>query len=396
MASSDEDDQGPCGGGGDGGGLSVVELSFCVFPSLKPAGQAPSEQVDSQVYVPWEAQAPPWRRLAKFVRKKYMVGLLARGRPAVAVIQTNHAPEHPNRSSQRSKDLLSWAAKELSVVGAVRLVLRVRVQGVGFTMSQQADAAEEMDATEAVHAFLAEMGEDKSTADAVIACFKGAEFEPGSWLPQLIGLRDEAEEEDWTDGEEAGEEGEEGEEPQQLQEEAAAEEEAEEGSGSPLLEFIQGVKAQAAIDEAAKPKADDKPDPKETETEPELEPEPKNDGEAAAAAAEAAAAAAREQLRERATAATRVMEEGRGLGLATREELRDLLQRCHTAGADIVRASQKSPPERWEGWEEMLWAAEPEAECEPEEQPPPGMSAKERKKWEKKQQKRLARAATGG
>ena len=388
-SSSEEDDQGPCGGGGDGGGLSVVELSFCVFPSLKPAGQAPSEQVDPQVYVPWEAQAPPWRRLAKFVRKKYMVGLLARGRPAVAVIQTNHAPEHPNRSSQRSKDLLSWAAKELSVVGAVRLVLRVRVQGVGFTMSQQADAAEEMDATEAVHAFLAEMGEDKSTADAVIACFKGAEFEPGSWLPQLIGLRDEAEEEDWTDGEEAGEEGEEGEEPQQLQEEAAAEEEAEEGSGSPLLEFIQGVKAQAAIDEAAKPKADDKPDPKETET----EPEPKNDGEAAAA--EAAAAAAREQLRERATAATRVMEEGRGLGLATREELRDLLQRCHTAGADIVRASQKSPPERWEGWEEMLWAAEPEAECEPEEQPPPGMSAKERKKWEKKQQKRLARAATG-
>ena len=105
-SSSEEDDQGPCGGGGDGGGLSVVELSFCVFPSLKPAGQAPSEQVDPQAYVPWEAQAPPWRRLAKFVRKKYMVGLLARGRPAVAVIQTNHAPEHPNRSSQRSKDLL--------------------------------------------------------------------------------------------------------------------------------------------------------------------------------------------------------------------------------------------------------------------------------------------------
>ena len=89
------------------------------------------------------------------------------------------------------------------------------------------------------------------------------------------------------------------------------------------------------------------------------------------------------------------MEEGRGLGLATRDELRDLLQRCHTAGAVIERASQKSPPERWEGWEEMLWAAEPEAECEPEEQPPPGMSAKEKKKWEKKQQKRLARAATG-
>ena len=105
-------------GGGDSSSLGIIELSFCVFPSLKPSRTPEEEEEHSRQrqqdgYVPWELQAPPWRRLASWVRTKFYVGVLARGKPAVVVIQTNYAPEHPNRAHMRSKALLGWVATEL-------------------------------------------------------------------------------------------------------------------------------------------------------------------------------------------------------------------------------------------------------------------------------------------
>eukprot|EP01043_Picozoa_sp_COSAG02_P001347 COSAG02_NODE_28_length_51367_cov_70.053932_35_plen_553_part_00 len=433
MASSDEDEHSSDETGGDR--LGIVELSFCVFPSLRPSRTATGgEQHQQQLggYVPWELQAPPWRRMAKFVRKKYMVGLLARGRPAVVVVQTNFAPEHPNRSKQRTKALLSWAAKELSVTGEVRLVLRARVQGVGFTMGHQVEAVQEAHATELVHAFFAETGEESATADAVIACFKAAELEPDSWVPQLEELRDSDEYHVENSGEDCQDEL--------------------DSQCSPLLEFIESVKTAAAAaaveaaaveaaaaagerdvgaaaqdmaaaaqatcpvecdgptreqnggasgskvageqevdgaptspaytptsspikqglftDVAAGHGAKDSDDQRTDERQRRLSQheilttlrdsadedegqllelkehedtkdrhENKEQDEAASAAA---AVAARQQLDERAMVATRVMDEGRGLGLVTREELRDLLRRCAHDPCAVQVASDRT------------------------------------------------------
>ena len=126
-----------------------TDLTFCVFPSLEPTPEseaAAAVQQSNGVYVPWELTAAPWQRLAKRMHQKYLVGMLARGEPAVLVLQTNHAPEHPNRAALRSKTLLSWMATELDVAGEVRLVLRARVEGAGFTMEQQVSAAQEAQA----------------------------------------------------------------------------------------------------------------------------------------------------------------------------------------------------------------------------------------------------------
>ena len=435
-ASSSEDnseDEGP-----RGDTLRTVELSFVVFPSLKK-GAAEQEQLQQQLlqggYVPWELQAPPWRRLAKWVRRKYMVALLARGKPAVLVIQTNYAPEHPNRAHTRSKELLGWAAKELSVVGEVRLVLRGQVRGVGFTMGEQVAANEELEAADGVRAFLTEMGENEQTVVAVIACFKDAGFEPPSWLPQLEGLRDEGTsmEEEWDDEEwdeedekEAGEEVEAGEAEEaddagELEEseetgdtEAPEEvEDAEESAGpvsSVLQEFIEGVKVAAGITAGqvdAMTMAAAEGDGAEPEPEPELEPQPQPQPETSTEVEvvdEAAIAEVRRQLEERATQAARVMDEERGMGLIIREELQAILQRCADTdtqsvshrGIEAVDIGDVKQGERAAAWEQLLRTpprsqpqADPTLEGGPEQppSPPPGLSAKEKKKWQKRQDK---------
>jgi len=83
-----------------------------------------------------------------------------------------------------------------------------------------------------------------------------------------------------------------------------------------------------------------------------VEPEAKEEGGEEQEAA--AAAAAREVLDERAVIAARLMEEGRGLGMVSREELQGLLRRC----ADSQGASQSVDGRfrdvreaRWEDWD---------------------------------------------
>jgi hypothetical protein len=412
---------------GDSGtsSLGVVELSFCVFPSLKPV-RTPEEEQEHQRqrqqggYVPWELQAPPWRRLAKWVRKKYIVAGLARGKPAVLVIQTNYAPEHPNRAHIRTKTLLSWAAKELSVRGELRLVLRGQIPGVGSIMGRQLDAAEEREAKANVRAFLAEMGEDEPTAVAVIACFQGAGFEPSSWLPQLEKLlhegmdyddweEEEEEEEEEGRGEEGeekvkvedakqedGEEAEHGEEGQGEDDQEQSEEEDEGGPGmqSPLLQFIEGVKMSAGLidDPSSAAEDDDTEAEAEAEPEPEPEPEPSPNPEA-----EAAATAAQQQLEERVTVAARVMDEERGLGLATRQELQDLLQRCADGGGQSVSLERNNNETygtaRWQEWDQLLWTPPQEREVltAPTQQLPESVLAHMSKKEKRKKQNRKDR-----
>ena len=228
------DDESPSeDGGGPVGGY--IDLTFCAFPSLEPTpeSEAAAQQQANGVYVPWELTAAPWQRLAKWMHQKYLVGMLVRGEPAVLVLQTNHAPEHPNRAALRSKTLLGWVATELGVAGEVRLVLRARVQGAGLTMEQQVSAAQEAQARDEVQAILAAIGEgEESTCEAVIASLEAMELEPPSWRPYLEELRDAASSDE-------------------------ADEEAEEESTSALLKFIEGAKeAGEASDAAAEPEAE--------------------------------------------------------------------------------------------------------------------------------------------
>jgi|TARA_B110001469_G_C9605267_1_gene300905 hypothetical protein len=367
------DDESPSVGG-------YTDLTFCVFPSLEPTPESEAALLreSSGVYVPWELTAAPWQRLAKWIHQKYLVGMLFRGEPAVLVLQTNHAPEHPNRAALRSKTLLGWVATELNVAGEVRLVLRARVEGVGFTMEQQVSAAQEAHAREAVQAILTAIGEgEESTYEAVIACLEALELEPPSWLPYLEELRDGAADE------ETDEEGEEG----------------EEGSASALLKFIEGAKAAGdASDTVADPEAEGEEEVQgsgtvaDPEAEGEEEEEVQGEDEAASVAADvAAAAAAREQLDERAVIAARLMEEGRGMGLASRDELQGLLERCaesHGASQGVDGCFDQTREARWEDWEEQLWAPRtPRVERDAEETPPPGLSPKELKKWQKRQER---------
>ena len=206
-SSGDEDDaviSKEAGRGFTQGGF--IDLSFCVFPSLKPPpdfkkkkklASDPDPEPSNSAYVPWEQQVPPWRRLAKWMHTKYLVGMLARGKPAVLIIQTNHAPEHPARAAQRSKSLMNWANKELGVVGEVRLVIRARVQGAGLTLENQVSSAQEAESRDDVRAFLLAIGVDDggSSSDSVIECLKEAELEPPEWVPFLEDLQGEEEEE---------------------------------------------------------------------------------------------------------------------------------------------------------------------------------------------------------
>ena len=355
-------------GAGTVGGYT--DLTFCVFPSLEPTPEseaAAAVQQSNGVYVPWELTAAPWQRLAKVMHQKYLVGMLARGEPAVLVLQTNHAPEHPNRAALRSKTLLSWVATELDLAGEVRLMLRARVEGAGFTMEQQVSAAQEAQAREAVQAFLTAIGEgEEPTCEAVIACLEAMELEPLSWLPYLEGLRDGA----------ANEE---------------ADEEVEEGSASALLKFIEGAKATGdASDTVADPESEGEEEVHGEGLEVQDEEEVQGEAEAASVAAEAAAAAAaRELLDERAVIAARLIEEGRGMGLVSRDELQRLLERCaesHGASQGVDGSFDTTREARWEDWEEQLWA--PRVERDAEDKPPPGLSSKELKKWQKQQERR--------
>ena len=372
------DDESPSeDGGGPVGGY--IDLTFCAFPSLEPTpeSEAAAQQQANGVYVPWELTAAPWQRLAKWMHQKYLVGVLVRGEPAVLVLQTNHAPEHPNRAALRSKTLLGWVATELGVAGEKRLVLRARVQGAGFTMEQQVSAAQEAQARDEVQAILTAIGEgEESTCEAVIASLEAMELEPPSWRPYLEELRDAASSDE-------------------------ADEEAEEESTSALLKFIEGAKeAGEASDAAAEPEAE-QGEEEQGEDEVQGECELQGEDEAAEAAAKAAAegraaevaAAAAERARklldERAAVAARLIEEGRGMGLVSRDELQGLLERC----AESQGASQgddgsfdTTREARWEDWDEQLWA--PRVERNVEEKPPPGLSPKELKKWQKQQERR--------
>ena len=371
------DDESPSeDGGGPVGGY--IDLTFCAFPSLEPTpeSEAAAQQQANGVYVPWELTAAPWQRLAKWMHQKYLVGMLVRGEPAVLVLQTNHAPEHPNRAALRSKTLLGWVATELGVTGEKRLVLRARVQGTGLTMEQQVSAAQEAQARDEVQAILAAIGEgEESTCEAVIASLEAMELEPPSWRPYLEELRDAASSDE-------------------------ADEEAEEESTSALLKFIEGAKeAGEASDAAAEPEAE-QGEEGQGEDEVQGEAEVQGEDEAAEAAAEAAvevgaaevaaaAERARKLLDERAAVAARLIEEGRGMGLVSRDELQGLLERC----AESQGASQgddgsfdTTREARWEDWDEQLWA--PRVERNVEEKPPPGLSPKELKKWQKQQERR--------
>ena len=256
----------------------------------------------------------------------------------------------------RSKALLGWVATELHVRGEVRLTLRARVEGAGCTMEQQVAAAQEAEAKEGVQALLGAIGEkEESTCEAVIASLTEMELGPSAWVPFLEDLvRDAA---------------------------AAAQknEEDEERSGlapSALLEFIKSVKADGGASDAMAPG-------------PEVQEEVEAEGEddAAAVAEAAAAAAAREQLDERAAIATRLLEEGRGMGLVSRDELRLLLLRC--ADSHGTDGTTDSGEPRWEDWEDRLLAPPKlcmERDVEPEK-PPTGLTPKEMKKWLKRQER---------
>ena len=387
-----------------------LDFSFCVFPSLKPPADfkkkkklASDPDPEPSTYVPWEMQVPPWKRLAKWLHKKSLVGMLARGNPCVLVLQTNHAPDHPNRAALRAKTLMNWVSTELGVKGEIRLVLKARVEGAGFTMEQQVAASQEAEARDAVAAFLASFGEmEASTCEAVIGCLKEAELEVPSWLPFLAGMDDgeEGDGEDESGEEEMGEEemmfetvaeGEEemGEEEGEEEEGEEGEEEGSEGDiqcpGPALSKFIASAKEAAAEASGAVISHDELADANAEEVDAVEEEAEEGEDEAAAAAA---AVKARQQLDERAVLAARMMEEGRGMGLVDRDELTSLLQRCAECGECQYENGDGVLVEngRWEDWDQALWMPKPESQ--EAVQPPPGLTEKQMKKWLKQHAKK--------
>jgi len=184
-----------------------------------------------------------------------------------------------------------------------------------------------------------------------------------------------------------------------------------------LLEFIEGVKVKAGItttsaategsDTKAEPEAEGSTDGVESAAELGVKPEARVKARKKAhAEAAAAAERAQEQLDEMVMVARKVLDEGRGLGLATRDELQALLQRCATTEGDGVLAtcavdrSEGGTADlckdiHWREWETLLLTSPPQREQGPQEHgepaaPPDHLSAKEKKKWLKKQEK-LAR-----
>lgn len=101
-----------------GGGSVVhgVDLCFCIFESLRPSLPVPVLETwldengrlrrgakhfsaaDNSDSSPSAGTAPVGKMLAQWARKKYFVGLLCRGAPAVVVLQTNVAPEYVRMS----------------------------------------------------------------------------------------------------------------------------------------------------------------------------------------------------------------------------------------------------------------------------------------------------------
>ena len=65
-----------------------------------------------------------------------MVGVMVFGMPGVVVLQTNYAPDHPNRASQRSKQFMSFAKTDAGVQGNVALCVRASA-GVGSLLRTQ-------------------------------------------------------------------------------------------------------------------------------------------------------------------------------------------------------------------------------------------------------------------
>jgi len=139
----------------------------------------------------------------------------------------------------------------------------------------------------------------------------------------------------------------------------------------------------SAADQATPGKAIEKTVDKETDKE--------------TAAVAAVAAAARQQLDERGMVAAKVMDEERGMGLVTRDELQGLLQRCAANNAvslsldrDVSATQCGAGSGSWKEWEELLLALPPEQEVEqPATQQSPefaelARSAKAKKKKKKK------------
>eukprot|EP01043_Picozoa_sp_COSAG02_P034236 COSAG02_NODE_2384_length_8991_cov_40.617521_2_plen_479_part_00 len=208
----DEEDETDDGEGGKAGGHGV-DLCFCMFESLRPS--LPIEASDTVSATingdepdgSWmdeagrrrrlgaskhaaaaalaackdtstRSTAPVGKLLAQWARKKYFVGLLLRGAPALVVLQTNIAPEyasmhnlqlqfvdqpfvsdpsahcfgvlaprssrHPNRATQRAKTLMSYAS-ELGLTGAIALCVQTKDTGVGAVMRSIVAAADAVD-----------------------------------------------------------------------------------------------------------------------------------------------------------------------------------------------------------------------------------------------------------
>ena len=89
-----------------------VELAFCVFHHLLE-GKAHKKEAE----------------IVQAARKQQMVGLVVYGTPGVVVLQTNVAPEHPNRAKMRSKEFMSQAS-ECGKKGEVKLIA-LAAAGIG-------------------------------------------------------------------------------------------------------------------------------------------------------------------------------------------------------------------------------------------------------------------------
>ena len=88
------------------------------------------------------------------------------------------------------------------------------------------------------------------------------------------------------------------------------------------------------------------------------------------------------------------MDEERGLGLATRQELQDLLQRCADGGGQSVSLERNNNETygtaRWQEWDKLLWTPPQEREVltAPTRQLPDSVLAHMSKKEKRKKRNR--------